>query len=291
MAAPPNWIKEHVFELLGTAIVGLLAFVGQEHLSALDKEVRETSCKVNTLGAKNQLEEFEVGFLGRPMDDLRIDSREMKNLKYLRDAISPLSSCSEGKTLAHDVGEMYSGLSEYVDHQYEFALQHFDNLPKDHAITQQLLGSANYRRGAQLDHSSPEYKIALERANRNSEQFLALANEEIGGLAKLPVITRYVCNTASRDTSSAETQTKAENCLNDLVAQNIADHNTYYNLAAIRARSNDFKASLEYLRKARLADRHHDITQNDLRVEPDFTNLSKSPEFHGEWEEVVKLFK
>jgi hypothetical protein len=102
-----QWILEHLTEILVGAlgalfsiIIALLTYIGNDKISSLEKktdlaitEIQKTNCELNTLTAKDRLEDFEARFLGRSMEDLTLNSAELERLKGFRDKYSSLGTC------------------------------------------------------------------------------------------------------------------------------------------------------------------------------------------------------
>lgn len=291
------WLQKHLFEVLVTVIVSLLAYIGNEKLQSLasfEKNTREqletVSCKINTVSARDTFGRFEFDMLGRSLDDLSVNSPELVKLKGLKDAFTSLATCLDGKHLLADTSSLYDGLVAYVSGDIDIAINDFSQLPLDRAFTQQVLGSAYYKKSLRYAAGSSDNQKYLSMANDHTAQFGRLATGEIGGLVKQPDIKRYNCNTLSRRTRNGGMTAQAIRCLNDLVAEGIADHNTYYNLAALYARDLQFEKSLSFLKSAAKLDVRHDITQNYLRNDPDFSALAKDSHYQSEWETAVQLF-
>jgi len=166
MPALPVWIREHTFEILGAAIIGLLAYIGNEKLSSLDEryktlsvKLEETSCKVNALSFEDRFQQFETESIGNSIDDLKIDSPQMEKLKFMKEAFAPIAVCEEGKKILAKISNTYDGLSKYVVHEYGSAIDYFGHLPNDRALTHQLLGAANQKRSQQFDPGSADQKV------------------------------------------------------------------------------------------------------------------------------------
>jgi len=75
--------------------------------------------------------------------------------------------------------------------------------------------------------------------------------------------------------------------LQELVNKKIADHNTYYNLAAINSRIGDCKKSIDYLNKAIEEDTHHAITRSYVLHDVDFASMSNSAKCEAEWGTIL----
>jgi tetratricopeptide (TPR) repeat protein len=308
MAAESKWLKEHLLEILltalVTAIVSLLAFIGNEKLNSLDRTSRElratvnantvkleeTSCRINALSATDRVEDFETDFLGQPLYDLTLVSTPLQKLNSLQQFFSRLGHCKEMRSIVDQISHMHDGLDAYIGGDYDAAIQNFKALPPDEALTQQLLGSTYYRKSLLYDVKSPEYKQYRLEASNCSHQFRLLANQELGGLIKQAVIDRYVCNVESRRTSDSQASQEALACLSDLVRNNKADHNTFYNLADVTSRLGEFQEALQYLQRAAQADTQHQITQSFIRIDPDLSALSANPQYHSQWFSALALF-
>src|SRR6516164_8086822 len=149
------------------------------------------------------------------------------------------------------------------------------------------------KRGANSSILGQRIRKYFDRpADGHSEQFLRLADKEIGGLAKQTTVHRYVCNLLSRPNADPEAQHRAIDCLKRLIDEKLADHNSYYNLAVIYARAGNCKDAIENLTIASKEDKHHAITRKFItEVDQDeFKKIAADKECHEDWERVLNLF-
>jgi hypothetical protein len=188
-----QWILEHLTEILVGAlgalfsiIIALLTYIGNDKISSLEKktdlaitEIQKTNCELNTLTAKDRLEDFEARFLGRSMEDLTLNSAELERLKGFRDKYSSLGTCVGATAFKARIAAMYDGLIDFIGGDLDGASRLFDELPKDRAITQQLLGTISYRKSLLVDPNSSEARKLRQEADNHTAQFVRLADDEI----------------------------------------------------------------------------------------------------------------
>lgn len=304
MSKRTEWIVQAVLGALLTIIVGLLAFIGTEKISSLDRkneefvkqiqgvvgQIRENTCKLNTLTVKDRLENFEAQFLGHPMDDLTLNSAELVKLKGFESSLSPLEPCSDAQDFRNRVKNMHDGLVAYIGRDFDAAIDRFILLPTDRAVTNQLLASTYYHKSLRYPPDSDQAKNFAQQADSHSQQFISLADNEIGGILKQAEISRYDCNTKSRRSSDQVASRSAITCLQGLIDKKIADHNTYYNLAAINSRLGNCKAAIDNLKLAADADVHREIARTYILHDDDFASMSKSSDCSQDWEKSLSQF-
>jgi tetratricopeptide (TPR) repeat protein len=304
----PAWLRQNIVTVLLGVIVAILGYFGNDKISSLEKKtdsflaqlaatnyefnskIQVTNCELNTLSAKYRLEDFEASFLGHTMDGLALTSPDMERLKSFKNSYAILGTCPGAKDFEARIDHMYKGMVDYIDGNPDGAIKEFRELPVDRAIAHQLLGTANYRKSLQFDANSAEAKKYRQEAEGQSEQFVRLAAEEIGGVIKQSDIARYDCNIKSRRTADPAASERAIRCLQDLVDKKFADYSTYYNLASVSSRLDRCKDAIKYLRRAAQEDTGHRITRRYILNDDDFVPMTKSPECGSEWESVLNLF-
>lgn len=290
--------------LLGAILSALFAALGyfgyyeiadlKQSIIEAQRTIQTNACAVNVISIRDQLEDIERQMLGNFVDNIRLNGRKIHKLDELLAASKPayLDQCDTGREITAQINALDQGLVAYAEADYTKAIERFSALPPNRAVAQQLLGAAKLKASQQLVPGTAAATMLRREADKNFANMLRMAQVEVSTTTKEAslVIMKCTYEGVSYPGDKAQTE-KAITCFNDeVITKHIENADTYYQVAALKARLGDFGGALVALRKC--LDKGGSLTTSArfIRDDDDFAHLSKSQRYHRQFEQLVAQF-
>jgi hypothetical protein len=267
-----EFVKKHLFEILISAIVGSLGYIGKQELDRLHK----LTCTAVATSVAAGYENVSQALGGMSsFDDLRDNSKPVRALQQIAtDFSDELQKCDKGKNLLKEIHALLNGLRGYIRKDYTAAAKNFETMNMENSLPHHLLGAA-YAHASMNANGLAEIARLRRQAEDQLSQALHLAREESGGTVKEAVLLNIKCK-QHLVARTPDANVLAEQCFRDVIAKKYDDYNTHYNLACIYSRMGRFKEAVASFVK--YMDNGGSIKDARVQAEkdPDFENVLKS---------------
>jgi len=241
-----NFIKDKLFELLLTAIISLVTYIGVSELSKIKGEIRALECDVAITSVEVVYRNFEKNISNYSVDDLDVKTPPFNAFEMVIDRFNErLLQCKYGKTLQTQMISLIDGLKSYFNKEYEKSLVSFNKLEKSRSLSQTLLGISKYR-VALSNPRSIEYEPLIEQSTIHFQQATKYGKLEMSSSSIQAVLARRECNPLM---FSRKQEMRALKCLKNIVKRGLENANVFYNMAAITSSNGKYSDSINYFKE------------------------------------------
>jgi tetratricopeptide (TPR) repeat protein len=238
-----NFIKEKYFELLLSAIIALVTYIGANELSKIKDDIATLSCDAAVTAVEVVQRDFEKNLASYSIDDMDINSPPFKSFKRVFNRFDKrLASCADGKTTQTEVSSLLAGMEHYMSKEYQQALDKFVKLDISRSVPNILIGAAKYRI-ASANYGSGNSKALVDQAVRHFQRAAELSKLEMDSTPTQAILARRECNPLM---AAGNRDDEALLCFQSVVKRGFQNANVYYNLSAISSRNRDYKSAIEY---------------------------------------------
>jgi len=272
-----KFLREHVFQILLTALVSLGGSVGFYLLHSIGSSVDTLECRVSKFGAKTEFNAVQLKLIVTPLDDVSRGSQAYTDLTELVSGYKDsLGKCPEGRDLLAQLQSYYQGLAAFTDRDWEGAIANFKKTSDRTALTEKSLANAMLHKYLQLKQANnqlaPEYE-AQWRAHIAAAQ--DLASKESDYLVKERAVSYLRCSGLLVDVPASD----AIDCLKALVKNNLGSYAVHYNLAALYSRSGQFAPAIEEMRLSLEQSGGLNQRRSEIEHDEDFKKLLEDSTF------------
>jgi len=284
-SAVKKFLSEHIFETTLAALVSLATAVGGYLLVSIRNEVDDLQCRISQFAANNEYKTVQLKLIVTPLDDLKRDSAEFRDLENIVNGYrKSLSKCEEGKEELTEIDDFRLGLEKFIDRDWDSAIKYFNLIKNRNSLTEKAaantllhkysaLKAANDPKAADFDR---QWRARLASAQN-------LATKESDTSVKKRAVNYLKCARVFLDQSPDE----AIGCFSKLVETGDKSYGVYYNLAALHARKGDFKSAISYFSQCMempgaLTQRRSDVEQDE-----DFSKLLADPTYGAQFRSII----
>jgi hypothetical protein len=284
-AATQKFIREHLFELLITALVSLGGVLGTYLLASIRGNLDQLQCRMSEFAAKSEFNSVQLKLIVTPLDDVKGNSDFLEAInKIISGYKKPLSLCPEGIDAFAQIENYKDGLDAYVDRNWDQALEKFELIKPRNALSEKSMASALLHKYFQLKaENNPKAFDFEQRWKAKIASAYDLSSKESDYAAKETAVLHLECTRLFLDADTAP----AVQCLQDLVNSGRATYVDYYNLAALSARNGDFKTALDQMRTCMKSIGSQNQRRSDIEADEDFKNLLHDPTYAPNFRKLI----
>jgi tetratricopeptide (TPR) repeat protein len=218
----------------------------QIQVGKLIAESKVLQCRLTTFNVNGTISRIEDELSVTSLRDLRTSGFPLSEFSKIQNDLGPsLQSCEDGQSTLSLVVAYDRGLRAYLSNDFDTALTEFRLIRRPSSASEKAVASAAFR-GAMSKPAGEQREALLRQAEAALEHARELAQNEQGQTLKEKAILRAKCFglTLRNDEQSNKS---AIDCLNEMIDRRFADHSTYYNLAALSARTGKYEDALGYI--------------------------------------------
>jgi hypothetical protein len=297
-----KFVKDHILEELIVAIFALLAFIGSSEIEHLRSELQAASvelnnleCKMTTFSAERESAALEAELGNAVLADLTVDSIYLKGLASFGVRYGKLlTGCGEGQ-IAERILDIYGGIIAYADRDLDLAATKFAKVSPASSLSHRFLGVSLLSKASQLRNSKNPTEVAeaIELQRRGSAAIinaLRFAKEENDSLAKDRVLSNLKCVTYGLPRDASGNSNEIE-CFKGIISRGAGDHNTFYNISAVYARTGQFDKTIETLKSCIDANGTVYITKRFIDDDDDFAGIRTDPSWGPRFKDLAAQFQ
>jgi hypothetical protein len=280
-----HWFWEHIFEVLVTALVSLVAGIGTYFLTAIKGDVEDLQCRMATYGATTEFHSIQLKFVVVPLEDVQRASDYYKTLvNVISGYQKPLTLCEEGKRLLSDIKAYRDGLDAFIDRDWAKALDKFQSISARTTLSEKSVATVLFHQYLSYkEQNNPKASELSGQIQARLASAHALASAETDYSVKERAIEYLTCDQSlvSKDDQKAQT------CLEDLVTRGHDNYVVFYNLSALSARAGNFDGALAQMTRCVKAPGAYSQRRADIEADPDFKALLADPSYGPKFEKLI----